>query len=150
MSISNLYPLGTNTEALTSTDFIQTQSFGPGITGDGTISTITASFDIGKTFNTTLLRFPRLTATMTGTNSISIVLKNDPRFNPSITLANDTIIGTTYIKNVSTGAVSTLGAFREAGGGGVPATSLQFDSGTFAITNTQQYDISILITYPRE
>jgi hypothetical protein len=147
MSISNIYPTGTNTEVIDATAYLQALSLGPGLSG-ATIAGTIASVELGKTFNIASIKFPLLTASITGTNKVECTVKFESRFNAHPTLADDAIIGTAYVYNFTDGTYVLIPIIKQPLGGGEPAGTFKFDTPLFNIVNTKQYDITYILTYP--
>lgn len=147
MSISNIYPTGTNTEVIDNAAFVEASSHGPGFTGL-VLANIITSVELGKTFNTVSVKFPRLTATLTGNNTVEVQAFFDARFNTHPSLAVGSILGTAYVANITDSTYITVPVKLDALGGGEPAGTFNFSAPVFPITNTKQYDISYILTYP--
>lgn len=147
MSISNIYPTGTNTEVIDTAAYLQSLSLGPGLSGATLAGTITA-VELGKTFNTASIKFPRLTASINGSNKVECTVKFESRFNAHPTLADDAIIGTAYVNNFTDGTYELLPIIKQPLGGGEPAGTFAFDTPLFDIVSAKQYDITYILTYP--
>jgi hypothetical protein len=147
MSISNIYPTGTNTEVINNAAFVEAASHGPGFTGL-VLANIITSVELGKTFNTVSVKFPRLTATLTGNNTVEVQAFFDTRFNTHPSLAVGSIIGTAYVANITDSTYITVPVKLDPLGGGEPAGTFNFSTPVFPIANTKQYDISYILTYP--
>lgn len=145
MSTSNLYPSGTNAgSGLGSANIIQSLSasfLGGVITAD-----VKATVDVGKTINTLIMQYPLITASATvSTRTGATLFDNDLlRSDPTLN-TNQYYIGTCTVYNITAGTYVFIPVEVVAG-----TEALNFLSASFNVVNTQQYRISINITYARK
>ena len=146
MSISNLYPSGTNIDPLRKDVVLKTISAGaPGLSGIN-IANTTLLLDNGKVFNTVSINITGVQMTITGaTGGVQLNFNDLPYLNSHPDVPNNQMVGYLRVKTISTGAVQFVPIRKTAGGFGT--TGLHCDSELFNTTAGSDAELSITLQY---